>query len=325
MKLATIETIKHIEKHPNADALEIVQVLNYRCVVKLGQYQLGEKVVFIQPDTVLPDAPWTAFYKAKSSRVRAIKLRGVWSMGIVEKLESVGLEPMEVGEEVSALIGVVKYEAPMPQDLSAKGLLPFSMPKTDEERWQNLEDIRFGEKVDVTLKIDGQSLTVYAKKNEDGTFSTGVCGRSLEFKDDAVNSYTRIAAQYGLVEKVKRYAELNNTSIALRGESYGIGIQANGKNPHAKQSPSFALFSVFLIDELVYARKGSPHYFYDVAEQLDIPTVPIFETNVPLTRELIRHYDEGVDTLNGQAFEGVVINGSDFSFKVMSKYYDACK
>ena len=36
MKLASIETIKNIRKHPNADSLEIAEVLGWQVVVKTG-------------------------------------------------------------------------------------------------------------------------------------------------------------------------------------------------------------------------------------------------------------------------------------------------
>lgn len=327
MKLATIERVKSVQKHPNADSLDIVQVLNYKCITKLGQYAEGDLVVFIQPDTVLPDAEWAQFYKAKSNRVRAIKLRGEWSMGIVESGERLGcrMENLQLGEEVSHLIGVTKYDPPIPQDLSAKGLLPFGIPKTDEERWQNIEQIPYGEIVDVTLKVDGQSMTVYAKKNDDGTFSTGVCGRTLEFKDDSENAYTRNARTHRLIEQVLAYAKKHDVSIALRGESYGKGIQSSGKNPHAQKPLGFALFSVYLIDSHEYARKGSVHYFDDVAKELGVPAVPFCERDVVLTPELVKHYDEGVSTINGNSFEGVVINGKGFTFKIINKHYDAAK
>jgi hypothetical protein len=77
-------------------------------------------------------------------------------------------------------------EAPQPQTLNAKGFLLYPMPKTDEERYQNLplEQI-LGQKVDVTLKIDGQSFTGYYHRGE-----FGVGRRTLEFKLDSKNDYT---------------------------------------------------------------------------------------------------------------------------------------
>lgn len=83
MKLASIEKILSVEKHPNADSLSIVKVLGYQAITKLDQYKVGDLCVFIQPDTILPDAEWSKPFKAKSNRIKAIKLRNLWSMGVV--------------------------------------------------------------------------------------------------------------------------------------------------------------------------------------------------------------------------------------------------
>lgn len=327
MKLASIEQIKLVEKHPNADSLDLVQVLNYKCIVKLGQYKVGDIVVFIQPDTVLPDAPWAAFYKSKSNRVKAIRLRNVWSMGIVESLLTVGLEneQFEVGQEISDRIGVIKYEAPVPQDLSAKGGLPYGIPKTDEERWQNIDRLPYGKLVDITLKVDGQSETIYCKQLPDETWDTGICGRSFAYKTDAINKYTENARKHNLIEKLKAFCIKENVSLCIRGEQYGTGIQAFAKNPHSKKELGFAMFSVYIIDEHRYARLGDKYYFANVAEELNIPTVEILEKNVILTPELIKKYDEELTTINDNPFEGVVVNGDDFSFKIINKTYDSNK
>jgi RNA ligase (TIGR02306 family) len=88
MKLASIETIKSIEKHPNADALDIATVLGYRCIVGRDAFSQGDKVVLIQPDTVLPDEPWAEMFRKRSNRVKACRLRGEWSFGIVMPLST---------------------------------------------------------------------------------------------------------------------------------------------------------------------------------------------------------------------------------------------
>lgn len=333
MKIASSEKIHTVTKHPNADALDIVGVLGYKAIVKRDQYKVGDLIVFIQPDTVLPDAPWAAFYKSKSSRVKAVKLRGEWSMGIVESIVNVfGFDRIcAEGEEISAEIGVVKYDPPAPADLSAKGLLPYGIPKTDEERYQNLgpNEIPFGTKVDVTLKIDGQSWTAYAKLQEDGSVLTGICGRTLEFKEGVSNNYTALDKKYGILERLVQYAKTHKVSIAIRGESYGQGIQAFKLNPHSSLSKDLAIFSVYLIDEHRYARKGEKFYFVNVAADLGLPTVPVLEQDVVITPELIQKYDEELKEINGKPFEGVVINVEDpayvRSFKVINKYYDSNK
>jgi RNA ligase (TIGR02306 family) len=336
MKLASIEKIHTATKHPNADALDIVGVLGYKSIVKRDQYKVDDLIVFIQPDTVLPDnTAWAAFYKSKSSRVKAVKLRGEWSMGIVEPIENIfgdnaqtyPVIPSE-GLEISAYIGVIKYEPPVPADLSAKGLLPYGIPKTDEERYQNIS-VPYGSKVDVTLKIDGQSWTAYVKFDHDKSIKTGICGRTLEFKDDITNNYTLLNKKYSILEKLTRYALKHNVSIAIRGESYGQGIQAFKLNPHSTKNKDLAIFSIYLIDEHRYTRKGEQFYFLNVANELGIPTVPFLEQDVVLSPELIQKYDEELKDINGTPFEGVVINVENHpdirSFKVINKYYDSNK
>jgi len=335
MKLASIERILEVLKHPNADALDIVKVLGYQCIVKKDQYKVNDLTVFIQPDTVLPDAEWSAFYKSKSNRVRSIKLRGSWSFGIVEPLlvlERYGeikntLIQLVEGADVTDILGITKYEPPVPQDLNAKGNLPFGLGKTDEERYQNIRDLPYGELVDVTLKVDGSSMTVYCKKvPEVLDYVTGITSRSLELKAECENKYTKVAKDKQLVEKLKSYCEKYNVNLALRGEMYGASLQNFAANPHAKKPLGFALFSVYNLDTLSYEGTESPHYYLKVAQELDIETVPTIEKDVVLTPELIKKYDEDFSVVGGVPFEGVVIKmkGGE-SFKVINKSYDSKK
>jgi RNA ligase (TIGR02306 family) len=329
MKLATIELIKDVRKHPNADSLDIVKVLGYECIVKLGQYRAGDKIVFIQPDSVLPDRPWAAFYKAKSNRVKAIKLRQAWSEGVVESLSNTGLgDDLGEGTDVTDALGVIKYEAPQPQDLSAKGGLPFGICMTDEERINNLGDgeIPWGQKVDVTLKIDGQSASYLYKLGEGGEESQFcIIGRTLEYKADAENNYSRNAAIYDIKNKLERFCMDNNISLAVRGESHGGGIQKHNNNYHSRLPLQIAFFSTWLVDERRHARKGHPLYIFDLAARLGIPTVPLLERDVVLTPELVKKYMEDLREVNGQPFEGVVIQHEKGSFKILSKDYDSKK
>lgn len=331
MKLASIEKIVNKFPHPNAEAIEFVQILGYKSIVKKSDnYQVGDTVIFIQPDTVLPDAPWAAIYKAKSNRVKAIKLRGEWSEGIVERASNIGFYlPSDItwdtqyGAEISTAIGVTKYEPPMPQDLQAKsGGLPFGIPITDEERYQNLDLSQYlGKVVDITLKRDGKSWTGYAA-NKDGDWVTGICGRRLEWKLDAQNDYTTWS---NAVDKLREFAMQNNVSLAIRGEITGAGIQAFAKNPHANGPKELALFSTWLIDEKRYANKYEVTNYRNMAVVTGIRPIDLLEENVILTSELINKYAEGITTINGKPFEGVVIKGEGFSFKVINMDYDSKK
>lgn len=90
MSLASIQPVLSVVKHPNADSLDIVKVLGYECIVRKDIWKVGDLCVFIEPDSVLPQVPWSIPYRSKSNRVRAIKLRGIFSFGIVESLSILG-------------------------------------------------------------------------------------------------------------------------------------------------------------------------------------------------------------------------------------------
>ncbi len=319
MKLATIEIIKRVEKHPNADALDICEVLNFRAIVKLNQFKVGDKILFVQPDCVLPDKEWAAFYKSKSNRIKAIKLRNIWSEGVVESLNNVGLnDSLEVGSEVSELLGITHYEPPIPQELNAKCALRFGLTKTDEERFNNLEIIPYGEEVIVTLKIDGASASYGCRIDRDNNQDTFIASRQLELKPECVNNYTSIEKKYNILAKLMA----DNKSLCLRGEIYGVGIQSSNSNPHSKLPLDFAAFNLFNLDTMEYESFNKCVQFCD---KFGIPTVPIIERAI-LTPELIKKYSEDLVTINNQPFEGVVMklnNGK--SFKVINKNYDSKK
>jgi RNA ligase (TIGR02306 family) len=335
MKLASIELISEINPHPNADKLDLAKVLGYTCIVEKGKYKAGDAIVLIQPDTVLPDEPWAEMFKKRGNRTKALKLRGIWSFGIVMSpydvldafffADQFGNFKDNIGKEVSDLIGVTKYEVPMPQTLDAKCPLMYGLARTDEERWQNIADLPYGEVCDITLKIDGQSGTFYCRKDpETNEWQTGVCSRSLELKKECSNNYTRAEAKYNILEKLQAYCESNNVSLALRGEVYGSGIQHHGVNPHSKLPLSFAAYSIFNLDTLEYENRSSKHYYQNVCRIIDVPEVDLLET-ATLTPELIKEYAEVMTEVNGRAFEGVVIKHKNGSFKVINLNYDERK
>lgn len=323
-KIATVERIISVDAHPNADRLDLVKILGYQCVTEKGLHQAGDLIIYIQPDSVLPvDAAWAEGYRKYSpGRIRAVKLRGEFSEGIVVKFEQVSdffpsIILLEEGYDVAPALGITHYEPPAPQDLSAKGLLPFGIPKTDETRWENkISHLPFGHPVDVTLKIDGQSWSAYYHIEKD---EFGVLGRTMEYKQECSNKYTAHVERYDVKNKLTEYCKTHGVSLAIRGESYGSGIQSFESNPHAKLEPGLALFSVYNITERKYERLGDKHYFRNVAAELDIPHVPIVEENVILTRELVDKYSKELKKIDGKPFEGVVINHGAYTIQREAK------
>lgn len=329
---ATIELIEQVYPHSNADSLELVKVLGYQCVVPKNLYKQNDMILYIQPDSVLPlDQSWaTEYLKYAKIRVKAIKLRGEWSEGLIIPIDTLktyfpNIQP-EVGLEVSQFLNITHYESSSARlDEGVLGELPSLIPKTDEERWENLRKVLntyYNQPVDVTLKIDGQSWSAFYILD---TNEFGVCGRKSRFDPTFDNNYTAHLARYDIQNKLRDYCQKYNISICLRGESYGIGIQQMNHNPHSNKPKALAIFSVFLINERRYANKGDQHYYINVCKELDLPMVDLIEENVSLTPQLISKYSHELKKLNNQPFEGVVIKGSNFTFKIINKNYDSLK
>jgi hypothetical protein len=189
---------------------------------------------------------------------------------------------------------------------------------------QNLE-LPYGSIVDVSLKIDGKSMTVYSIRGDDG-WKTGITSRSMDLKLDCSNHYTRTEKAHALISVAEDLSKRFGIAIALRGEVYGHGIQAHGKNPHSQEKLNFALYNVYSADSGKNFGPDNELYFERVAKEYSIPHVPILERSVVLTPELVRKYSEELKTVNDKPFEGVVIKqqGGE-SFKIINMTYDSDK
>lgn len=321
--LATILTIQSLKKHPNADTLLLGEIGGYISILKSGEFQEGEKVCFIFPDSVLPaESEWSKPFISKSSRVRAIKLRGEYSMGLVLKLSNLGLNSdIEIGTDVTELLKITKMPEKIPANLDAIGGLPFGIVKSDETSIQRLRYNPIGEIGTCTLKIDGSSASFYCKLQED-QIHVGLCSRSMELKSDSTNGWTHVNNKYSILDKLKEYCIRNNKSYCLRSEIFGLGFQTSSINPHCRLPVDTTFYNLLNLDTLKYE---SFELLEEVCKELELPVVPVLERNVLISNELIEKYSN-VELLDGKAIEGTVIKLSEGrSFKIISKYYDSKK
>ena len=266
-KLATIEVIHSLRKHENADALDIGMIRGFQVIVKKNQYQHGDSVIFIWPDTICQPAPWNEFLDKKKNgspiKIKSCKLRGFFSTGVVLSLSDFPeLSHKEVGEDVSFELGVKKYiKEIVVSSGETKGNFPTEfISKTDETLAQsepNVEKELQGKDLYVSLKIDGQSLTFIQYEDD-----VRVCSRNLEIREGE-NRFWNTVRKYGLIEKTK------GINIAIQGEQYGPGIQ---KNPMKVEDICFAIFNIKDLNTGKY-------YSYDqlvaFCEEKDVPMVPV--------------------------------------------------
>jgi len=97
-----------LEPHPNADVLSIVKVWGYQVCVRTEDWVGVAQGAYIPPDSIVPDTEQFEFLEGHR-RIRAKKLRGQWSMGMmVPAPEGSGL-----GDDVADTLGITHYEPPI--------------------------------------------------------------------------------------------------------------------------------------------------------------------------------------------------------------------
>lgn len=273
-----------------------------------------------------------------------------------------GLDPRDLN--LNTVLGVVKWEPVMSAQLSgmAEGLFPSFIRKTDQERAQNLKEEIFGffdqvipanpelnrpeiirrgkgdpnAKYEITLKLDGSSMTVFARlagEHRD-VIESGVCSRNLQLKvneANAENSFVKLALQSGLLGALEDMTRDGMGNIAVQGELMGPNIQGN-----REELKDFALyiFDVQALDTGEYLRpserQGLFRELYNRGVNPNmVKHVPIIahEANLAdtlgiITMDQLLKFAEG-PSIKHPVREGLVFKRIDggFSFKAISNKY----
>ena len=108
-KLASIREISAIHPIPGADRIEVAQVDGWECVVQKGEFQVGQHIVYVEVDSIVPDVPEFEFLRPRKFRVRTIKLRGQVSQGLVLPLSILpDGAPCDLGDDVTEVLHITK-------------------------------------------------------------------------------------------------------------------------------------------------------------------------------------------------------------------------
>jgi RNA ligase (TIGR02306 family) len=244
-KLVSVKPITYIKPIEGADAIECAIIGGgWPVVIKKGEFKVGDSGVYFEVDSFLPadDVRFEFLLKNKISwsgkegiRIRTIRLRGQLSQGLImpislfpeiERILTETFTPIE-DMDFSTVLGVDKWEPILPACLAGqvKGMFPGFIPKTDQERVQNLvREVltdNINSEFEVTVKLDGSSGTFYFRDGE-----VGVCSRNLELKvneDNAGNTMIRLFSQTGLEDALRAIGK----NMAVQAEVMGPGIQGN--------------------------------------------------------------------------------------------------
>jgi RNA ligase (TIGR02306 family) len=352
-KLASIRQIDEVKVHPNADSIELAIVGGWQCVVKKGEFKAGDLCVYFEVDSVLPVRDEYEFLRkgcytkkdwlpeGEGFRLKTIRLRGEYSQGLAlpvklfpevlnefhkTRLPEPGEGPLPF--DVTDILKVVKWDPPLNAQLQgmAKGNFPSFIPKTDQERAQNItreiaSASAAGDLFEVTIKLDGSSCTMFYNNGE-----LGVCSRNLQLKDEEDNkdnSFVKMFNESG----IKKALGTIGKNIAIQGELMGPGIQGNIEG---FSDALFFIYDVYDIDRMEYFKSSERIDYFNDLLATDVLTegkvfhVPVesFGMTIPGTIDELLAMAEG-KSINAEVREGLVFKHCDggFSFKVISNTF----
>ncbi len=150
-KLASIVSVDSISSIENADAIEVANVMGWKCVIKKNTFVQGDKAVYFEIDSMLSVDDQRFNFLAPFAKIRTMdgiagyvivtkKLRGVYSQGLLLPIsEFPEVADKNIGDDVTAILNVRKYEPPAEGDgkhLSGdpRGSFPGGVPRTDQPR-----------------------------------------------------------------------------------------------------------------------------------------------------------------------------------------------
>lgn len=342
--LASIQRIDWIHPIEGKDRIELAGVLGWQVIVQKGEFQVGDLCVYVEIDSQLPDKPEYEFLRSKNFRIRTMRLGSVLSEGICFPLTVLPVrdEAYALGEDVTSVMGVVKYEPAENEEWwkdlesepkkepwyrkcflmrygwyrrlignhgKSKGGFPSFIKKTDETRIQNcpwvLEDDNHF--YVATEKIDGTSATYALVRHKHlllpDEFEYIVCSRSMRLrKNNAV--YWQISEKYN-IQSVLRFLIGNRDWVAIQGECIGPKIQ---KNKYRRNEPEFYVFNLIYPDGRLPSLEAKW-----ILEPQGLSFVPIVNAKfaLPETVDEMLAAAHGESALGHTIREGLVVRSED--------------
>ena len=339
--------------HPSADNLALGRVGTYQVVVQKGLYNDGDEVIFVPEKSVLTGQIKTEYEKYLSGpnkdRVKAVRLRGEISSGIIipDSLVS-NFDQISLDDDVSELLGISKYEPPIPSQLAGK-VRAHNMPLIGyhdcEHAGVYVNDLFDGERVVISSKIHGSQF-ILAHNLETGetiVSSKGQLKKGLVLEDTEGNAYWTAAKNDKLIDKIKNIWTQGVVQIfgklipVQKGYSYGqtkptvriFDIRVNGVSlPYDKVPANFAdLWVPIVFDGELFLDKKEVVIYSN-------PEKGIHKTKIDyILPKFIQDLADVKERISGKELhweEGIVIrpyidrnasDGTPLRLKVLSKHY----
>lgn len=352
-KLASIREISEVKPIKNADRIEVCVVDGWEVVCKVNEFKPGDRVVYIEIDSIVPDCKTFEFLRDRKFRVKTIKLRGQVSQGLIMPMDILPPRTYKVGEDVTDILNIKKYD---PQDDKERKLIKENPPngklqkwlmrfgwfkkyyqnkqektlqarrfpdwikKTDEERIQNMKSefdrfVQEGVEFVATEKIDGCSAT-YGLKKVNNKFEFVVCSRNVRLNEPDDSCYWNVAQKYDI------RAVLESLYYTFGGGYDGGNIVIQGEivgpgiqgNKYVRDTCEFYAFNL-IID-------GCRTSYFFMSNRLlskNIPCVPYIDyITLPDSIQNLVEMSKGRSKLADINREGLVCRSNDYSFKVIN-------
>ena len=316
-KLATVQEVAEIKPIEGADRIVAYRINGWWVVDSKDKYQVGDYVVFCEVDSWIPHdlAPFLSkgkepreFEGVKGERLKTVRLRGQLSQGLILPIPDSFVKL--VGMDCTDALNIQKWERPIPAQLRGmvRGNFPSEIPKTDQERVQNINIEEYKDTTyEVTEKLHGSSMTCFL--DNDGEFH--VCSRNLDLKRDGNNAFWKAAIKDD-VEGKMRAAGLRG--VALQGVLCGEGL--NGNN--YKLGLEWFVFDVYVVGNGYMP----PKQRRTLVNSLGLKHVPVYALDKQITQSVPELLEEtnGNSILANCKREGFVYKSEDGqkSFKAIS-------
>ena len=255
-KLASIQTVNAVEPIPNADAIEKIRVLGWWVVVKKGEHKVGDRVVYCEIDSLLPERPEFEFLRASSFkpaqtdasgamvlpagfRIKTVKLRGQVSQGICFPLTILPPgAPTEEGADVTELLGrpQVGAAAAGRHGRQGEGRLP-RLPAEDGRDSGAGAGAGAASAIAARRSTSPRSWTARRSPRFCAREQFGICSRNLWMDEtDETNVLVRVARGLRLEEKLRSARERLGFDLAHPGRGDRAGhpeeqVRVEGGNP----------------------------------------------------------------------------------------------
>ena len=357
-KLASIQSIVSISSIDGADKILKATVLGWELVIaKADNFKVGDKVVYLEVDSIVPDKPEFEFLRDRKFRIKTIKLKGQVSQGICFPLSILPKGNYKEGDDVTNLIGVRKHDPQAEFERKESDRLaaidknrltkffkrfawyrrlffkpkrtpfPAFIKKTDEDRIQLFPDYyeRWGDLTfDVTEKLDGQSATYFMIPNKkifpwDKKWKFGVCSRNFQLLKPDSSSYWTLAKELEIERKMTVWCDDHNSGLIIQGEAVGVGIQGNKYKFDKVELYVFNIAS-YNKGKRTYCNQPSQEFLCGYLGLKPVPWLTAHFKLKPSIPEMVE-YAKGYSLLNKEVpREGVVVRNYDnnVSFKVVS-------